>query len=146
MRGFAFVSTKSVLVRKIGERSGRTNQRLVSTPKRCNTLYLARQGVRKRTENFHVLCPFSVGAFCERPRANAVRPYEDDFLSAGKTCFMEGIPCEAFLTLILYKSNRHGAEVVVSLYQEQRGICISCLARRGNASKTVVYIHRESPA
>ena len=43
----------------------------------------------KRTENFHVLCPFVVGANCVRPRAFTERPYEFDFLSAGKTCFME---------------------------------------------------------
>jgi len=44
----------------------------------------------KRTENFHVLCPFAVGANCVRPRAFTERPYEDDFLSAGKTCFTAG--------------------------------------------------------
>ena len=37
-----------------------------------------------------ILCPFAVGANCVRPRAFTERPYEDDFLSAGKTCFMEG--------------------------------------------------------
>ena len=36
---------------------------------------------------------FAVGANCVRPRAFTERPYEDDFLSVGKTCFMEGTPC-----------------------------------------------------
>ena len=35
---------------------------------------------------------FAVGANCVRPRAFTERPYEDDFLSVGKTCFMEGTP------------------------------------------------------
>ena len=39
------------------------------------------------------LCPFAVGANCVRPRAFTERPYEDDFLSVGKTCFMEGTHC-----------------------------------------------------
>ena len=37
-----------------------------------------------------ILCPFAVGANCVRPRAFTERPYEDDFLSVGITCFMEG--------------------------------------------------------
>ena len=52
-----------------------------STPIRCNTLYLRR--VKKdRDEKSLSFC--NVGAFCERPRANAVRPYgkkDRDFFS-----------------------------------------------------------------
>ena len=55
-----------------------------STPKRCNTLYLAGQGVRKKDREREILCPFAVGANCVRPRAFTERPYEDDFLSVGK--------------------------------------------------------------
>ena len=33
---------------------------------------------------------FAVGTNCVRSRAFRERPYEDDFLSVGKTCFMEG--------------------------------------------------------
>ena len=40
---------------------------------------------------------FAVGANCVRPRAFTERPYEDDFLSVGKTCFMEGTHSPAFL-------------------------------------------------
>ena len=50
----------------------------------------------KKGQRNHVLCPFSVGANCVRPRAFTERPYEDDFLSAGKTCFMEGAPYGVF--------------------------------------------------
>ena len=39
---------------------------------------------------------FAVGANCVRPRAFTERPYEDDFLSVGKTCFMEGTPSAPF--------------------------------------------------
>ena len=39
---------------------------------------------------------FAVGANCVRPRAFTERPYEDDFLSVGKTCFMEGTPSGVF--------------------------------------------------
>ena len=46
----------------------------------------------KKGQRNHVLCPFSVGANCVRPRAFTERPYEDDFLSVGKTCFMEDTP------------------------------------------------------
>jgi len=42
----------------------------------------------KKDREREILCPFAVGANCVRPRAFTERPYEDDFLSAGKTCFM----------------------------------------------------------
>ena len=42
---------------------------------------------------------FAVGANCVRPRAINDRPYEDDFLSVGKTCFMEGTPYEVLFVL-----------------------------------------------
>ena len=35
---------------------------------------------------------FAVGTNCVRPRAFTERPYKDDFLSVGITCFMEGTP------------------------------------------------------
>ena len=40
-------------------------------------------------------------SFCRRgelrrPRAFTERPYEDDFLSVGKTCFTEDAPCSSF--------------------------------------------------
>jgi hypothetical protein len=38
----------------------------------------------------------NVGANCVRPRATTGRPYKDDFLSASKTCFMEGVPYDSF--------------------------------------------------
>ena len=41
---------------------------------------------------FHVLCSFAVRANRARPRAFTERPYEDDFLSVGKTCFIVGTP------------------------------------------------------
>ena len=44
---------------------------------------------------------FAVGANCVRPRAFTERPYEDDFLSVGKTCFMEGPPLEPFVYLLI---------------------------------------------
>ena len=49
---------------------------------------------------------FAVGANFVRPRAFTERPYEDDFLSVGKTCFMEGTPFErlsAFLSFTFFK-------------------------------------------
>ena len=44
---------------------------------------------------------FAVGANIRansavRPRAFTERPYKYDFLSVGKTCFMEGTPCPSF--------------------------------------------------
>ena len=45
-----------------------------------------------------ILCTFAVGANCVRPRAFTERPYEDDFLSAGKTCFMEGTPSQVLFS------------------------------------------------
>ena len=38
-----------------------------SASKKCNTLYLGGKACEKRTENFHVLCPFVVGAIHESP-------------------------------------------------------------------------------
>ena len=40
---------------------------------------------------------FAVGANCVRPRAFTERPYEDDFLSVGIICFMEGTASAPFL-------------------------------------------------
>ena len=67
-----------------------------STSKRCNTLYLACKTCKKGQRNFTFSVLFAVGANCVRPRAFTERPYEDDFLSVGKTCFMEGTPCRPF--------------------------------------------------
>ena len=53
----------------------------------------------KKGQRNHVLCPFSVGANCVRPRAFTERPYEDDFLSAGKTCVMEGTHLGSFFAV-----------------------------------------------
>ena len=46
---------------------------------------------------------FAVGANCVRPRAFTERPYEDDFLSVGKTCFMEGTPSRTLCYKIAYQ-------------------------------------------
>ena len=57
----------------------------------------------KKGQRNHVLCPFSVGANCVRSRAFTERPYEDDFLSAGKPCFMEDIPWRAFMESAFFR-------------------------------------------
>ena len=49
----------------------------------------ARHVKKDRESTFSVL---AVGANCVRPRAFTERPYEDDFLSVGITCFMEDAP------------------------------------------------------
>ena len=67
-----------------------------STSKSVTHYTLQARCVKKDREISHSLS-FSVGANCVRPRAFTERPYEDDFLSAGKTCFMEGTPCSAIL-------------------------------------------------
>ena len=50
----------------------------------------ARRVKKDRESTFSVL---AVGANCVRPRAFTERPYEDDFLSVGITCFMGGTAC-----------------------------------------------------
>ena len=50
----------------------------------------------KKDREREFLCPFAVGANYIRPRAFTERLYEDDFLSVGKTCFMEGTPSGKF--------------------------------------------------
>ena len=47
---------------------------------------------KKRTENVKFSVLFAVGTNCVRPRAFTERPYDDDFLLVGITCFMEGTP------------------------------------------------------
>ena len=42
---------------------------------------------------------FAVGANCVRPRAFTERPYEDNFLSVDKPCFMAGAPFGCFFVL-----------------------------------------------
>ena len=71
-----------------------------STLIRCNTLYLACKTCKKGQRISHSLS-FSVGANCVRPRAFTERPYEDDFLSVGITCFMEGTPLSPHFLLFL---------------------------------------------
>ena len=66
-----------------------------SKPKRFNALYHAARRVKKDRE-FFFSALLVVGANCVRPRAFTERPYEDDFLSVGKTCFMEGTPLRLF--------------------------------------------------
>ena len=77
-----------------------------STPKRCNSPIL--QYVCKRTENVKFSVLFAVGANCVRPRSFTERPYEDDFLSVGKTCFMEDTPWTPFFI----KSNKEQTPTV----------------------------------
>ena len=99
---------KQCLSGKTDRLSERTNQRLPcvkggslppdSTPKRCNILYLACKTCKKGQRISHSLS-FSVGANCVRPRAFTERPYEDDFLSVGITCFMEGTACHPHFTV-----------------------------------------------
>ena len=50
-----------------------------------------------------ILCLFAVGANCVRPRAFTERPYEDDFLSAGKTCFVENTPSRVYCTEVVFR-------------------------------------------
>ena len=81
-----------------------------STLIRCNTLYLACKTCKKGQRISHSLS-FSVGANCVRPRAFTERPYEDDFLSVGKTCFMEGTAYES--SFYFYKQK------FIRLYSEE---------------------------
>ena len=65
-------------------------------PRKVVTHYtLPARRVKKDREISHSLS-FFVGANCVRPRAFTERPYEDDFLSVGITCFMVGAPCGWF--------------------------------------------------
>ena len=80
-----------------------------STPKRCNTLYLAEQGVWK---GVRTNCSYS---FCCRAGVylpplyysilfvfggSKPPPYKD---AAGKTCFMEGTPCGCFFCVSSFR-------------------------------------------
>ena len=66
---------------------------------------------------------FAVGANFVRPRAFTEHPYEDDYLSVGKTCFMEGTPCGVLFAL---ERNFHPR--------------IQSLARTANPSQTKVCL------
>ncbi|MBR2461170.1 MAG: hypothetical protein IKB34_08080, partial [Clostridia bacterium] len=59
--------------------------------------------VKKGQRIFMFSVLFAVGANFVRPRAFTEHPYEDDYLSVGKTCFMEGTPsCGFFVAIKLY--------------------------------------------
>ena len=73
-------------------------------PKGVTHYTLQARCVKKDREISHSLS-FSVGANCVRPRVFCERPYEDDFLSAGKICFMVGARFAEFFVL-LYLQHR----------------------------------------
>ena len=68
---------------------------------------LPTRSVKKGQRISHSLS-LSVGANCVRPRAFKERPYEDDFLSVGKTCFMVGVAFSLFLSFCFRQINRRG--------------------------------------
>ena len=78
-----------------------------SASKKCNTLYLAGQGVWKKDREFSCSLSFSVGANCVRPRAFTERPYEIDF-AVGKTCFMESTPWCPFCLILIKRLVKRG--------------------------------------
>ena len=60
------------------------------------TSYLAVRMQKDRERE--ILCPFAVGANYVRPWAFTERPYEDDFLSVGKSALWKAPLVGAFLT------------------------------------------------
>ena len=69
---------------------------------------------------------FAVGANCVRPRAFTERPYEDDFLSAGKTCFNAGRQAELIRPDKAYEKGTNKMLVLLLLFfSEGVAPCVS---------------------
>ena len=84
-----------------------------------------------------------VGATIGRPRTCNARPYEDDFLSVGKTCFMEGTPfASRFLFRICgkFRTDRRGTPVVARFVGFMSDIIVHSLVNAAaNSTQTRRY-------
>jgi len=79
---------------------------------------------KKRTEKFHILCLFSVGANCVRLRAFTELPYEDDFLSVVKPALWKASLRLLFLFLF-FKSHYKFADIFSGVGLRDKLDCVS---------------------
>ncbi len=68
----------------------------------------------KKDREREILRPFAVGANCVRPRAFTERPYENDFLSVGKTCFMKDTPWRVPFVILIFSHALPAFSVLVT--------------------------------
>ena len=101
-RGASLLWTqKQCLSGKEDRLSERTDQRLVRLSSQVQHTIPCRARRVKKDREREISVLVAVGANCVRPRAFTECPYEDDFLSVGKTCFMEGTPSYTFFICFL---------------------------------------------